>query len=40
MVERGADCFQLPRVQVGDWDGEEFGKQLATWFDGPTALST
>jgi peptidoglycan/xylan/chitin deacetylase (PgdA/CDA1 family) len=33
-VERGVDCFQLSRVQVQDWNGEEFARQLSIWFDG------
>ena len=28
-VERGADLFQLPRVQVEDWNGDEFAKWLS-----------
>ncbi len=26
------DRFDLPRVFVQDWDGEEFAKQLSMWF--------
>lgn len=31
-VERDADRFQLLRVQVEDWDGEEFSQRLSKWF--------
>ncbi len=33
IVGRSTDRFQLPRVHVEDWDGEEFAKQLSRWFD-------
>jgi len=32
MVQPGTDRFQLPRIPVQDWDGEEFSKQLSRWF--------
>ncbi|MBD2778162.1 polysaccharide deacetylase family protein [Iningainema tapete] len=28
---RKSNCFELPRIQVEDWDGEEFAKQLSKW---------
>lgn len=31
-VWKGSDPFQLPRVEVRNWDGERFGKQLSKWF--------
>ncbi|GAB1545566.1 hypothetical protein NUACC21_82420 [Scytonema sp. NUACC21] len=31
-VQRNNDCFQLPRLVVQDWDGEEFARQLSRWF--------
>ncbi|MEK6288854.1 MAG: polysaccharide deacetylase family protein [Acidobacteriota bacterium] len=30
-VESGADPFQLPRIEVHDWNGEEFAEQLSRW---------
>lgn len=31
VVWRGSDRFQLPRVLVRNWDGDEFTKQLGMW---------
>jgi len=34
IVNRATDPFQLPRVQVQNWGGDEFAKLLRRWFDG------
>lgn len=34
VVSLSSDRFQLPRVVVEDWDGEEFAKRLSRWFHG------
>jgi peptidoglycan/xylan/chitin deacetylase (PgdA/CDA1 family) len=32
-VQPKSDRFQLPRVEVLDWNGEAFAKKLSRWFD-------
>jgi peptidoglycan/xylan/chitin deacetylase (PgdA/CDA1 family) len=32
-VWRNSDCFQLPRFEVQNWNGEKFAQQLLGWFD-------
>ena len=31
VVDRKADLFYLPRCYVGDWEKEEFARQLLHW---------
>ena len=33
-VARDANLFELPRLQVNDWSGEEFSRHLSNWFEG------
>jgi len=33
IVKPSSDPFQLPRVQVQDWGGDEFSARLSWWFD-------
>jgi hypothetical protein len=33
-VTLGANRFQLPRVQVSDWDGDEFAQRLSNLMPG------
>jgi glycosyltransferase involved in cell wall biosynthesis/peptidoglycan/xylan/chitin deacetylase (PgdA/CDA1 family) len=33
VVEQDTERFQLPRVQIEDWDGQEFSRKLSLWFD-------
>src|SRR6185369_12061218 len=32
-VDGTSQLFRLPRLQVEDWDGDEFGQRLEGWFD-------
>jgi hypothetical protein len=33
LVDSDTDCWQLPRHQVHDWDGDEFLRNLRHWLD-------
>ncbi|MDV2992239.1 MAG: hypothetical protein N4J56_001893 [Chroococcidiopsis sp. SAG 2025] len=32
-VQRHSNLFELPRVEIQDWNGEEFARRLSRWFD-------
>lgn len=32
IVSQNSDCFQLPRLEVLNWNGEDFAKYLLKWF--------
>jgi peptidoglycan/xylan/chitin deacetylase (PgdA/CDA1 family) len=33
VIGPGADRFQLPRIMVENWDGDEFARRLSPWLD-------
>jgi peptidoglycan/xylan/chitin deacetylase (PgdA/CDA1 family) len=33
LVTTDSELFELPRLQVKDWDGDEFAYQLSQWFE-------
>ncbi|HSB13722.1 MAG TPA: glycosyltransferase [Bryobacteraceae bacterium] len=35
-VDKYSDRFQLPRLTVGDWGGEEFARRLSDWYGSQT----
>ena len=36
LVDKYSDRFQLPRLTVGDWGGEEFARRLSDWYGSET----
>lgn len=32
-VQRHSNLFELPRVEIQNWNGEEFARRLSRWFD-------